>query len=72
MGQHTTAGKLLFYKSTTMLTGNSRDRRKQLRKLQKQYPNCVVEGSFTYKTLNGKRVAVEDANIPRTRVLLKS
>ncbi len=72
MGQHTTAGKLLFYKNTTMLTGNSRDRRKQLRKLQKQFPNCVVEGSFTYKTLNGKRVAVEDANIPRTRVLLKS
>lgn len=52
------------------LSGSARDRRKQLRALKRKYPNDILElkGSYVYKTINGEKVAVEDANIPRTQV----
>lgn len=53
------------------LSGNAKDRRKQLRKLRREYPDYILEGKYVFKKIDGKRVAAEEANVPRTKVVLR-
>jgi hypothetical protein len=54
------------------LSGDSQNRRKQLRKIQREYPNCKIirNAPITAKKLGDKRVACEDANTPQTHVVV--
>lgn len=56
------------------LKGNSKDRRKQLRKIRKENPNCEIKlhsNFMTLKRINGKVCMVEEANRPLTEVIIK-
>ena len=57
----------------TRLSGSSKDRRKQLRRIKKENPDCIVKvtAPSMYKVINGERVQVEDANVPQTIVIIK-
>jgi hypothetical protein len=57
----------------TRLSGSSRDRRKQLRRIKKENPDCIIKvtAPSMYKVINGERVHVEDANVPQTIVVIK-
>ena len=58
----------------TRLSGSSKDRRKQLRRIKKENPDCIIKvtAPSMYKVINGERVQVEDANVPQTIVIIKS
>lgn len=56
------------------LSGNSRNRRKQLRKIRKEHKNDYIRllSTFTQrKKIDGKWVTVEDANKPLTIVIIE-
>lgn len=56
------------------LNGNSKNRRKQFRRLVRLYPDCVVtkESNETFrKKIGGQWVTVEEANSLRTKVYIK-
>lgn len=57
----------------TRLSGSSRDRRKQLRRIKKENPDCIIKvtAPCMSKMINGERVHVEDANVPQTIVVIK-
>jgi hypothetical protein len=57
----------------THLSGSSRDRRKQYRALCRKYPDALIKrcSHLTIKTINGRRVHVEDANAPQTIITIK-
>ena len=56
------------------LSGNAKDRRKQLRSIKKENPDCQISLTAYYveKTINGEKVQCEDANTPRTIVIIKN
>lgn len=58
---------------TVTLSGSSKDRRKQLRKLCKDNPDCKVtlHAPIVMKTLNGERVECDEANVVRTQVRIR-
>ena len=58
---------------TMKLSGSSKDRRKQLRRIKKENPDCIIKvtAPSMYKTINGERVHVEEANVPQTIVVIK-
>ena len=58
---------------TTKLRGSSKDRRKQLRRIKKENPDCIIKvtAPCMFKMINGERVHVEDANVPQTIVVIK-
>lgn len=56
------------------LSGNSKNRRKQLRKIRKEYQNHYIRllSTFTQrKKIDGRWVTVEDANKPLTLVIIE-
>lgn len=55
---------------TVYLSGSSKDRRKQLRKLRRENNVVNVYGPTIIKTIGGKKVRVEDANTPQTIVVI--
>jgi hypothetical protein len=57
---------------TFNLTGNAHDRRKQFKAIQRQYPDKRVSrcAPITLSDIYGKRVEVEEANVPQTHVIV--
>ncbi len=55
-----------------MLSGSSKDRRKQEREIYRKYPDHKIEkrGQIFYKNLTTGRVPVEEANKVRTQILV--
>ena len=62
-----------IHDKVTRLSGNSKDRRKRLRRIKKENPDCIIKVTALrmYKVINGERVEVEDANVPQTIVVIK-
>jgi hypothetical protein len=62
-----------MHDKVTRLSGNAKDRRKQLRRITKDNPDCEIKvsASSVYKVIKGERVRCEDANTPRTIVVIK-
>lgn len=56
------------------LNGNSKDRRKQLRKLERENPEFDFQkmSYVVYKIINGKRVECAEGNKPQTMVKVSS
>jgi hypothetical protein len=54
------------------LSGSSKDRRKQLKEIKRTYSECCIRCSApcTVKYVDNVRILVEDANVPRTIVIV--
>jgi hypothetical protein len=58
---------------TITLSGNSKDRRKQLRSIYQSFPDAKItlRGPVVYKNINDKSVECEEANSARTIVFIE-
>ena len=57
---------------TFKLSGSAHDRRKQFKAIQRKYPDKKVSrcAPITLSDIYGKRVEVEEANVPQTHVIV--
>ena len=58
------------------LSGNAHNRRKQLRAINRKYPDAIItkraaDEHYTRKTIDDERITVEDANSLQTVVMIR-